>query len=264
MKRILWSMATTLLLAMPFAASAADGYTTGNVNLRAGPDVGYPAVDMLPVGTPIDVQGCTPGWEWCDVVGNGNRGWIAGNYIQYMYNNQPVLVPAYGSQIGIPIVTFSIGAYWGRYYSGRPFYRDRARWYSRPMPHRPPPPPLHRPPVRPPGNRPGPGPRPPGNGGPQRPNPGQGNRPPPRPQPGGGNRPTPPGGNRPTPGPRPGNNNRPTPPGSGPGGNRPPPNQGNRPPQGGARPQTRPAPANKQPPANRPKPPPQQNGNNGN
>ena len=121
MKRILWSTVTALLLAVPLAASAADGYTTGNVNLRAGPDAGYPAVDMLPVGTVIDIQGCTSGWEWCDVVGNGNRGWVAGNYIQYMYNNEPVLVPAYGAQIGIPIVTFSIGAYWGRYYSGRPF-----------------------------------------------------------------------------------------------------------------------------------------------
>jgi uncharacterized protein YraI len=170
MKRIAW-LATLPLLALPALALAADGYTTGNVNLRAGPDPGYPLIDTVPAGAPLDIQGCTSGWEWCDVIFQGERGWVAGNFIQYDYNNQYVLVPQYGTQIGIPIVTFVIGTYWDNYYRNRPFYRERARWYARPMPRRPPPPPMHRPmppqhgnlpqrPARPqPGHRPQPMPQ---------------------------------------------------------------------------------------------------------
>jgi len=144
MKRLAW-LATLPLLLLPLAALAADGYTTGNVNLRAGPDTSYPRLDTLPAGAPVDIQGCTSGWEWCDVVFQGERGWVAGNFIQYQYQNQDVLVPEYGAQIGIPIVTFAIQTYWDSYYRNRPFYRERARWYARPVPHRPPPRPVHRP-----------------------------------------------------------------------------------------------------------------------
>ena len=146
MKRLVWS-ALALSLAFPMLAYAADGYVTGNVNLRAGPDPSYPLVDQLPAGTEVNVQGCTDGWEWCDVIndGDGSRGWIAGNFIQYEYQDQPVLLPEYGAEIGIPVVAFSIGAYWDNYYRGRPFYRDRDDWYRRPMPHRPPPRPMDHP-----------------------------------------------------------------------------------------------------------------------
>lgn len=217
MKRLLYSLATALLMLVPASAFAAQGYTVATVNMLAGPDSQYPLIYTLDPGTPVDVQGCTDGWQWCDVIAVGSRGWVAGPYIEYLYNNQPVFVSDYGARIGIPVVTFAIGAYWGRYYVNRPFYRDRTRWYARPIPVRPYPGP--RPPIRPwPGQRPpAPGyrPRPPvGN----RPSPGNGNRPPPgsggnRPQPGNGNRPQPGGGNRPQPGNGgpPGQNTKPAP-----------------------------------------------------
>ncbi len=259
MKRMFWSMVTALMMMVPAMAFAADGYTVANVNMRAGPDVQYPLILTLGTGTPVSIQGCTTGWEWCDVVAAGNRGWVAGTYLQYTYNSQPVVVTDYGSQIGIPIVTFVIGSYWANYYSGRPFYRDRTRWYSRPITIRPPARP--RPPIRPPGgNRP----QPPGGNRPQppggnRPQPPGGNRPQP---PGGGNRPQPPGGNRPQP---PGGN-RPQPPS---GGNRPQPPGGNRPqpPAGGNRPQPPPGgnrPAQNTRPAPKPKPEQGNNGDKGN
>jgi len=135
----------SMSLAFPALAQAADAYVTGNVYLRAGPDPDYPLIDQIPAGTEVDVLGCTDGWEWCDVIVFGDRGWIAGNYIEYEYEDRPVLVPEYGPQIGIPIVTFVIGDYWDHYYRSRPFYRDRDRWYSRPMSRRPPPPPMSHP-----------------------------------------------------------------------------------------------------------------------
>ena len=145
MKRMVWSTLTALLLAVPLAAIAADGYVTGDISMRAGPDVQYPAVTVLPAGTEVSIQGCTEGWEWCDVIAYDNRGWVAGNYIQYEYDDQPVLLPSYGARIGIPVITFVIGTYWGAHYRHRSFYRDRTRWYSRPIRRRPPPRPFDRP-----------------------------------------------------------------------------------------------------------------------
>ena len=161
MKHLAWLVSASMALALPGLAQATDAYVTGNVNLRAGPDAGYPLIDQLQAGTEVDVQGCTSGWEWCDVIAFGNRGWVAGNYIEYEYQDQPMLLPMYGAQIGIPIVTFTIGTYWDRYYRGRPFYSRRDYWYQRPMLRRPPPPPIAHPyrgPIR---RRNGPG-QPPG------------------------------------------------------------------------------------------------------
>lgn len=137
--------AASVSLLLPTLAHAADAYVTGNVNLRAGPDPSYPLIDQIPAGTEVDVQGCTDGWEWCDVIVYGDRGWVAGNFIEYEYQDGPVLLPAYGAQIGIPIVSFVIVDYWDHYYRNRPFYRERDRWYSRPVVRRPPPPPINRP-----------------------------------------------------------------------------------------------------------------------
>jgi hypothetical protein len=50
MKRTFLSVALSLAAVPAFAA---DGYVTGNVNLRAGPDVSYPSVDMLRAGTSV-------------------------------------------------------------------------------------------------------------------------------------------------------------------------------------------------------------------
>lgn len=186
----------TTLVALPDMASAQSGQAVINssANVRAGPAVDYPVVAQAGSGMPVTVYGCLSDYSWCDIGLPGTRGWIYAALLSYPYQGNPVPVLNYGTMIGLPVVTFSIGAYWGNYYRNRPWYHDQRYW------HRPPPGP--RPPSwgggRPPGHSPGPGPRPPGHGaghGPGPRPPGHGAGPGPRPPGGGGGHgPRPPGG----------------------------------------------------------------------
>jgi len=151
----------TALLAAPGVALAqpAQAFTTAPVNLRAGPAPDYPVVAQLSGGVPLTVMGCVSQYTWCDVALPNLRGWVYAGQLGYAYQGGSVPVLNYGTVIGLPIITFSIGAYWGNYYRGRPWYHDQGRWAHRP-PYGPGPgyPPVH---VRPPGGHP-PG-RPPGH-----------------------------------------------------------------------------------------------------
>jgi uncharacterized protein YraI len=200
-ERFLLAVVAALL---PLAASAQQAVTTRWAHLRAGPSADFPLVATFGPGTPLDVQGCTEGYAWCDVAAPGVRGWVYAGNIAYPYQGSSVPVIAYGPSIGFPVVVFSIGTYWGAYYRGRPWYANQAHWsYYRPPPHgyrppgyRPPPPPPSN--GRPPG--PPPGGRPPGGGHPP------GGPPPNTGKPSGGG--APPGGGRPPSGAPPSGNTR--------------------------------------------------------
>lgn len=224
MKRHLmpWLYAAAGLLALPAVASAqSQAYTNSSVNVRAGPARDYPVVTQLPGGVPVTVMGCISGYQWCDVAAPNLRGWVYAGRLSYPYQGSNVPVMSYGTVIGLPIVTFSIGTYWGNYYRGRPWYNQRSRWAN----HPPPPPP--RPGAgRPPGGRP-PGGPPPGNVGGRPPHGNVGGRPPGNRPPGNaGGRPPGNAGGRPPGGQPPGNA------GGRPPGGQPPGNAGGRPPGG--------------------------------
>jgi uncharacterized protein YraI len=205
---IIVAMAFGLASLSAGAARAADAYTNTRVSMRAGPSSDYPHVMVLNAGTPVTIYGCLQDYTWCDTSFQNARGWVAAAYLTYPYQGNRVAIPAFGAQLGLAVLNFSLNDYWSSYYRGRPWYGRRDYWgrhparpeYVRPSrPHRPPvavrPPPRPKPPaVRPPRPKPPatkpPRPNPgPGNGGkPPRPNPGPGNG-------GGGNRPPPGQGN---------------------------------------------------------------------
>src|ERR1700756_2636520 len=121
MKRLIYGLAA-LTLCAPLLANAAEGFVVADISLQAGPDTEYPSITELAAGTPVSIQGCVDGWTWCDVVASGEYGWVPGTFLAEDYGGQRVIVLDYGARIGIPVVSFSLGAYWDRHYHNRPFY----------------------------------------------------------------------------------------------------------------------------------------------
>lgn len=130
----------TLLIGASAVASAQNAFTSRPLNVRAGPDRAYPLVAQLGAGAPVDVMGCLSDWSWCDVTFDGTRGWAYAPGLNYVYQGQQVPLYSYAPGFGIPVVTFSLGAYWDHYYRGRPWFGQRAMWLHRRLPpHRRPP-----------------------------------------------------------------------------------------------------------------------------
>ena len=113
------------------AAHAERAFTMADVNLRTGPDVEFPRVDIIPEGEPVDIAGCLRDESWCDVSWDGGRGWVFSEYLAVEDDGQMVPLLDVGLvEFRIPYISFVAADYWGRYYVGRPWYRDRDRWFS--------------------------------------------------------------------------------------------------------------------------------------
>ena len=118
------------------SALAQEAFTMADVNLRTGPDVEFPSVDVIPEGEPVFIEGCLRDEFWCDVSWSDGRGWVFSEYLAVEDNGQMVSILDVGLvEFRIPYVDFVAADYWGRYYVGRPWYRDRDRWgFSDPIP----------------------------------------------------------------------------------------------------------------------------------
>jgi uncharacterized protein YraI len=119
-----FALMAALLLPAAEAGAQSTGYTTADVNMRAGPSTEYPRVIVLPEGGEVEVFGCVRGYTWCDVAYFQYRGWVSSRYISIFYDNYSY-VP-YRPIVPVPIITFDFG-YWDRWYPSYPWYSDY-RW----------------------------------------------------------------------------------------------------------------------------------------
>uniref|UniRef100_UPI0035B3C7A5 SH3 domain-containing protein n=1 Tax=Zoogloea sp. TaxID=49181 RepID=UPI0035B3C7A5 len=123
-------------LLLPLGVAAQQVFVNGPVQLYAGPAPGYPAIATLYPGAELSVVGCLADWQWCDVLlPDGLRGWVFAPNLSYAWMGNALPVPQYGPAIGIPLIGFAVGDYWGRHYRHQPWYDD-SRWRA------PPPPPV--------------------------------------------------------------------------------------------------------------------------
>lgn len=109
-------------------ALAAPGVVVGGTDIFAGPSPAYPIVGALPPGAPIEIFGCQPGWGWCDVAGGPYRGWAPSDRVQILYDGSPGPLSEYGPMIGLPLIGFAFGHYWGTHYRDRPWFSSYDRW----------------------------------------------------------------------------------------------------------------------------------------
>ena len=135
MRKLLAVGLASVLLAVPVAVSAQEAYTVRSVSVRAGPDTSYPVVGGLGAGAPVEVFGCLDDWSWCDVGFGPDRGWVYAPYLNYVYQGRRVPFYTYAPTFGIPIIGFSLGSYWDRYYRGRSWYGRRDYWERREPQH---------------------------------------------------------------------------------------------------------------------------------
>ncbi|MFJ1311445.1 SH3 domain-containing protein [Agrobacterium sp. P15N1-A] len=111
------------------ALAATSGFSTTNLNLRAGPGVRFPAFHMVSAGEDVTIHGCVQRYRWCDISLGQARGWASGAYLQFVYDNRRVYVPSAAFRLGeIPIVSFNISEYWNTYYHDYDFYSELDTW----------------------------------------------------------------------------------------------------------------------------------------
>lgn len=132
-RRIALAIATTIAVAAMAKTAEAqaprpNGYPVTNVNLRAGPGTYYPPLLVVPSRAPISILGCLGDYTWCDVIFQGNRGWMRSIYLQGWYRGYYYSLRDYAPRLGYRVVSFDIGPYWDANYRQRPFYGDRGKW----------------------------------------------------------------------------------------------------------------------------------------
>ena len=117
-------------LALSDTALAANGYTTGNVNMRTGPGINYPRIAVIARGARVTIRGCVRNHRWCDVTWRGWRGWVSALYLVRTRYRRPIYRPGYPPLWGGPIIQFRFERYHERWYRDRPYYKKR-HWHPR-------------------------------------------------------------------------------------------------------------------------------------
>jgi len=117
MKKIFFPLVVALMGILTSVAYAADGVTTGAVNLRSGPGVKYAKRGTIPSGYRLNVNRCQG--NWCRVTSSRGSGWISARYLAF----NKTMAPRYRRTVPVVIIPFYIGrphVYHYRTYRHRP------------------------------------------------------------------------------------------------------------------------------------------------
>lgn len=132
MKRFFTAILIIAAFLAPGAAQAAEAWSTAKVNLRAGPDGGYPVVETLKRNERVELLGCLAGYQWCEVeTRQGERGWVYAHYLNTNHNGRAYTIIQSNGAGGLRIITFKPRNYWDTYYRNKYFYKNRDRWLPR-------------------------------------------------------------------------------------------------------------------------------------
>lgn len=115
------------LFVLPQTASAEEGFARVSGSLRAGPASNYPRVANVVRGETLEVYGCLRRYTWCDVSNGENRGWYQGSRLGFARNGRNLTLSNGSALLGLSILSFGLGDYWGSHYENRSWYNDR-RW----------------------------------------------------------------------------------------------------------------------------------------
>jgi len=130
MKPIIALLAALLLFPSAAFATDDDAYTLHNVNLRAGPDGGYPVVATLHKGERLEIKGCISSLQWCEVeTRRSDYGWIYAPYLAVARGNRgtTTIIQSYNTG-NTRITVFQPRSYWDRHYRDRDFYKSHRKW----------------------------------------------------------------------------------------------------------------------------------------
>jgi uncharacterized protein YraI len=73
------ALAAAALIGVSTAASAADAFTTTNLNVRSGPGTNYAVIGTLGAGTRVHLDYCRDGW--CNVEQGILHGWASASHL---------------------------------------------------------------------------------------------------------------------------------------------------------------------------------------
>ena len=102
------ALLTALALAAVSPLAGAQAYTQSATELRLGPGTDWTIVTELPPSTFVRVIGCDPRYSWCQVrVPHGLQGWLPGDSLRDVRDDQPLRRDGQGSLIDFPAIVFT-------------------------------------------------------------------------------------------------------------------------------------------------------------
>lgn len=97
------TLSAVMLASSAFAQTSVTAST--DLNLRAGPDVSYDIIGVIPASQMVIVDGCLAASNWCRVSYDGANGWASGDYLTTM-----VEAPIYANRDRLAVETITYEA----------------------------------------------------------------------------------------------------------------------------------------------------------